>query len=201
MEIRPNTIATWFNILRENPEMLPRFSECFWESQLKSKEIIVQDVFNTISTDYPGCIYIFGGWYGILAQLLNDSYLTQKIYTIDVDPHCEEIISKYFNVPVIESVTCDMADFRYVHHPDIVINTSTEHVSQKVFSQWWTNIPTGTFYILQGNNLTIPEHIRTARDIGHFIEINHCRKHEFQNVTQCPGPDGMFERYTVAGYK
>ena len=200
LHIRPGTIASWFTILRENPELLPRFSECFWESQLKSKAVLVGEVFPK-ELKSPR-VYIFGGWYGILAQLINEEHLTESIYTIDIDPDCERIISKYIADPNgIQAITSDMADFKYVHFPDVVINTSTEHVTQEVFNQWWSNIPQGSFYILQGNNLSIPEHIRTARDISHFVEINHCRKNEYQNITECPGPDGPFERYTVAGYK
>lgn len=198
MHVRPKTLSSWFNILRENPDMLSRYGECFWESQLVSKERIVDYVF---PEERSSVVYIFGGWYGILAQLIDDNHMTQQIYTIDIDSHCEEILTKYCPVKNIVPVTADMSEFKYVHHPDVVINTSTEHVDQKTYDKWWKNIPQDTFYILQGNNLTIPEHIRTATDINHFMEINHCKKPSVKEVIECPGPNGTFERYMIAGYK
>jgi hypothetical protein len=141
MHVNSKTISTWFNILRDNPEMYPRYMECFWESQLVSKERIISNVY---PEDIISNVYIFGGWYGVLAQLINDNHLTHNIFSIDVDAHCEEIINKY--MPHIKAVTCDMAEFKYIHHPDIVINTSTEHVDQETYDKWWKNIPQDTFY-------------------------------------------------------
>jgi len=202
MHISDKVVVSWFNFLRDNvdnPEVTKRYYECFWESQLKSKQIVL-DLID--SMDIYQC-YIFGGWYGLLAQILTDSRRSHHpIVSVDIDPKCEVVINRYFNFDGgIVANTGDMSTYKYKIRPDLVINTSTEHVDQKTYDAWYDNIPLDTEYIIQGNNLVIPEHIRLADDINHFKEINRCTKVIEKIVTDCPGPDGIFQRYTIKGVK
>ena len=69
MNIEHETVARWFNYVRENTLNIKRFTECFWDTQLKSKAEIIDN----LPQDLHGNYYVFGGWYGVLAHLLNDN--------------------------------------------------------------------------------------------------------------------------------
>jgi len=202
MHISGEVVATWFNFLRDNqddPEVCRRYYECFWESQLQSKQVVL-DMIDRM--DVYQC-YIFGGWYGLLAQILHDSIRNHHpVVSVDIDPKCAIVINNYFNPEDgIVAHTGDMATYKYIIKPELVINCSTEHVDQKTYDAWFDRIPLNTEYIIQGNNLDIPEHIRLADDINHFKDINRCTKVIDKKVTDCPGPNGIFQRYTIKGIK
>jgi hypothetical protein len=94
-----------------------------------------------------------------------------------------------------------MAEFEYTTIPDLVINTSTEHVSQKTYDTWWNKIPSGTIYLIQGNNFfESHEHIRCSNTIEEFLKMNHLDDAE---TIECGmRPDGSsFYRFMSVGIK
>jgi hypothetical protein len=82
-------------------------------------------------------------------------------------------------------------------HPDLVINTSSEHITQEVYDAWWNSIPRGTKYIVQGNNLENHEHVRSASNLEEFLQINRFNEPEYAGMLKC----GHFYRYMAVGYK
>jgi hypothetical protein len=69
-----------------------------------------------------------------------------------------------------QSITCNMIDYDYNFYPDIIINTSCEHIDQHTYDIWLSKIPFGSLVVLQSNNyFDLDEHIRCAEDIDHFI--------------------------------
>jgi len=191
-----DTMSSWFNYMRENPDDR-RFLECFWDTQLQSKERVIEL--------YPeflhGPCYIFGGWYGVLAKMIEDNRFVSDVNSIDVDAKCEEVGNKYFSSQFVNFITADMKNFSYDKDPDVVINTSTEHVDQETFDSWYNNIPDGTFVIMQGNNLIIPEHIRPFNNLDDFVMRNKCSVTHAEEM-ELPGPNNTtYKRFTVTGYK
>lgn len=204
MEIKAETLADWMKFIRFHPDLAERFMDCFWESQLTSKSHLL---YALEDFGYLGNVYIFGGWYGILGKLIEDSYLqTDVIVSIDKDPVCDWVIRNlYSKTTKILGWTGDMATFDYSkeHPPHTVINTSTEHVTQEVYEDWWDRIPYGTVYALQGNNFwDDPEHIRCAHDIAEFKKINLCENVKTEFSFPCGGPNNTeFQRFMVIGVK
>lgn len=202
-------ISDWMMFLRTNPEHLQRFSECFWPSQMISKHCaldLLQEHMGNWGEIYERQIYIFGGWYGVFAQLMNERFRSIQIYNIDIDPECEKV----FNLlPVdgrknITHITADMADFEYHTTPDFVINTSTEHVTQETYDAWWNNIPAGTRYLIQSNNFfEIDEHIRCANSLEEFVEMNNIQHKDYKSSIEVgQRPDGSaFFRFMALGEK
>lgn len=191
-----DTMSSWFNYMRENPDDR-RFLECFWDTQLQSKERVIEL--------YPeflhGPCYIFGGWYGVLAKMIEDNRFVSDVNSIDVDAKCEEVGNKYFSSQFVNFITADMKNFSYDKDPDVVINTSTEHVDQETFDSWYNNIPDGTFVIMQGNNLIIPEHIRPFNNLDDFVMRNKCSVTHAEEM-ELPGPNNTtYKRFTATGYK
>ena len=197
LQTSTETISSWFNYIRENPED-KRFLECFWDTQLASKERVLQlypEFFHS------GPCYVFGGWYGLLPHLLLDNKYVKKVYSIDIDPDCERVGNIYFRKEHLKYVTGDMKDFVYSENPDVVINTSTEHVDQETFDIWYENIPRRTFIIMQGNDLDIPEHIRPFKNLEEFLSLNRSPVNDCDEM-ELPGPNNTtYKRFTMTGFK
>lgn len=197
LQTSTETISSWFNYIRENPED-KRFLECFWDTQLASKERVLQlypEFFHS------GPCYVFGGWYGLLPHLLLDNKYVKKVYSIDIDPDCERVGNIYFRKENLEYVTGDMKDFVYSENPDVVINTSTEHVDQETFDIWYENIPRRTFIIMQGNDLVIPEHVRPFKNLEEFLTLNRSPVNNCDEM-ELPGPNNTtYKRFTMTGFK
>lgn len=193
MMIESRYLEKWMQYIRENPENSYRFSECFWPSQIKSKSAIL-DLLEGV--DYPR-IYIFGGWYGILAQMISQRFPESEIYSIDNDVECAKVYRKISVETNIYTITDCMSKYIYRESPSIVINTSTEHVDQNIYDLWWDNVPVGTPFILQGNNFRdSPEHIRCSDSLDEFIEMSRVSHYETAQII-----DVGFERYMVTGVK
>ena len=70
-----------------------------------------------------------------------------------------------------KALTCSMDDYQYESFPDIVINTSCEHITQDTYNKWLKKIPSKSIIVLQSNNyFELDEHIRCANDITEFID-------------------------------
>lgn len=201
MNIEPETLESWIKFIRFHPDKAERYMDCFWDSQLTSKMHLLNVL---VQKSYLGNVFIFGGWYGVLAQLINDDkdLRPTKIYSIDNDPECEWIINDVVNNTIIKPVTADLVSYEYPMRPSTVINTVTEHITQEQYDTWWNNIPKKTFYVLQGNNFwDSNDHIRCAHNLDEFKRINNCIHNLGEAQWACPGPNGDFLRFMVWGTK
>ena len=70
-------------------------------------------------------------------------------------------------------------------------------ITQEVYDAWWDSIPSATKYIVQGNNLENPEHVRLADNLEHFLTINNIKDPQYAGMLKC----GHFYRYMAVGYK
>lgn len=147
--------------------------------QVKCKKWLIDKLGDTCGTEY-GTIYILGGWYAVLAaMLLHDPRLViNKVVSIDMDSECKPISEAlnrtHVNSGKFESVTADILSLDYTQllrgpdaskdHPDLVINTSCEHLSQ--FDTWFANIPPQTLLALQSNDyFSCDEHVNCVEDL------------------------------------
>lgn len=175
----------WFMHLRENPEDLRDFSECFWESQMQSKAWLLSqlDPVDEKNWWYDN-IYVFGGWYGVFTQILLEHIPCGIAYNIDIDYKCA-LVGNSINAhgEKFMPVTAPMEEFyekmpevgkyHYNTFKNLIINTSTEHVTQEVYEKWAADIPDRSKVILQGNNLSgISSHIRTFDTLEEWCEAN-----------------------------
>jgi hypothetical protein len=177
INIPSHDLIRWMNVVRSfQGRDQSRVLESFWASQIRSKAWVV----NALKYMGPGHrdnIYVFGGWYGVGANLLKRAFPRSRVVSIDIDPMCREI-GMEMN-PDVEFVTCDMADFWDYGSEFIAVNCSTEHVTQETFDEWRNTIPKSQYghdcrrmVVMQGNNFDIPEHVRIANSHSHFMEIN-----------------------------
>jgi len=186
----------WFNAIRNLPDIeKAKALDAFWHSQLTSKYWII-DILNSYIKK-PSSIYVFGGWIGVLPSLLfqASTFPITHITNIDIDPWCDDI-SKTICTPYLNkfsSITMDMANFDYNIIPNIVINTSCEHISQNTYDNWFSKIPNKTIIVLQSNNyFDCDQHIRCSNSLTNFKQMHHVNQRTiYEGVKKCE----FYDRY------
>jgi hypothetical protein len=190
-------VIQWMNVVRETQgDIQYRILESFWESQLTSKQWVI-DTLTNLNISCYGSVYIFGGWFGVLGGMLRDAYKhINKVYSIDLDPNAKNIGEKLN--PDVTYITGDMKDVVFHETPSLIINTSTEHVSQETFNIWMSRLPKFVPVILQGNNFfSCYEHIRCANNLYEFKKMNPIGFIKYEGEIDCR----QFNRYMTIGYK
>lgn len=171
MQVDINHVLFWMDAIRNSDDQY-RTLESFWKGQVKSKLWLIDNIIPYVSI--KNNVVIHGGWNGLLASLMFQSSIQiDKIVSIDIDPTCENISNTMNKIEEMsgkfKAITSNMADYRYDFFPDIVINTSCEHITQDIYDKWLSFIPLGSLIILQSNDFfELDEHIRCVKDIHEF---------------------------------
>lgn len=205
-----NESMVWIaDTMRQFPEHRDKFLECFWRGQIESKAWLIDTLnYHVLKGPEPQSIYIFGGWYGILATMLFDSatYPILRIRSIDLDPQCESVadhVNKYneMNQWRFKAFTSSMDLYDYDHPPTLVINTSCEHVDQDTYDRWYDRIPSGTMVVLQGNDFfACPEHVRCSQDIEEFKAQSRLGNLQYASQFKADAGSG-YTRFMLIGTK
>ena len=170
MQIDTDHLHYWMQAIRQSPDPM-RTMDAFWSGQLKSKEWLIENLSPHIKKFVT--VDIHGGWVGVLASMIFQSKLPIKhIRSVDIDPTCESIATMMNKgeeiVGKFRAVTADMCDIG--SDADVIINTSCEHITQEQYDRWLRCVPEKTLLVLQSNNYNIPEHVRIANDLDHFVD-------------------------------
>lgn len=178
--------------------------ESFWKGQLESKQWLIANLQKFIPTDKTKIdVVIHGGWNGVLASLLYNSGMPINLVTsVDMDENCEEVanmINKRYEIKdLFRAVTADMCFYEYNTIPDIVINTSTEHLTSDKYKQWLEKIPNGCMVVLQNNNYyEIPEHVNCYSTVDDFAKQCDLNTILMKDTLELPS----YNRFLVIGYK
>lgn len=195
INVSSDRLIQWMNVIRQtNGNQRDRILESFWISQVYSKAWLV-NILKELNIPIEKNVYIFGGWYGVLGSLIKDTF-DCNIFSIDIDPWCQSIGGKMDDR--INFITSDMSKFTDIENVDLIINTSTEHISQETFNTWLSNMPSNVPIVLQGNDyFECTEHVRSSKDLQDFIDQNKLGNTVFSGEINC----GNFNRYMLIGYK
>jgi hypothetical protein len=203
MYINLKDIAFWMDAIR-NSDNHYSVLESFWKGQLESKEWLITKLQKFIPTDKTKIdVVIHGGWNGVLASLLYNSGMPINLVTsIDMDENCEEVanmINKRYEIKdLFRAVTSDMCFYEYKTIPDIVINTSTEHLTRDKYKQWLEKIPNGCMIVLQNNNYyEIPEHVNCYKTVDDFAEQCELSTVLMKDTLELPS----YNRFLIIGYR
>ena len=187
----------WMQAIRQSKDPM-RTMDAFWSGQLKSKEWLVDKI--SLYLGLETTIDIHGGWVGVLASMLFQTYpYIGFIRNIDIDPECESIATNMNKLEEMQqrflAVTSDMCDIE--SKADVIINTSCEHITQNQYELWVEKLPKESLIVLQSNNYNIPEHIRIANTLDEFK--NQCKLSEiyFEGELQLP----KYKRFMVIGVR
>jgi hypothetical protein len=184
-----------------NSEDRYRTLESFWKGQVNSKVWLVEQLTKVYKAYYSKSnIVIYGGWNGVLSNLLFNSNISiRHITSVDIDPVCKDIATtvnrRYEIEGKFSAVTADMCE--YTEAADIVINTSCEHITQEQYDQWLNNQPDDALFVIQSNNYCeLEEHIRCATDIDDFMRLSKIKPY-WQGEFETP----KYTRYMIIGKK
>lgn len=201
MKIDIQDIKFWMDAIR-NSEDKYRTLESFWGGQLQSKTWLIDNL-EKKSRIANANIVIFGGWYGVLSSMLFNSDIGIKhITSVDVDPTCKEIASTINKRQEMDgkfvAVTDDMCDFVYDSDPDIVINTSCEHITDSQYKKWLHNVPKGSKIILQSNDYyDLDEHINCVSSLQEFKKKSQLSSFITEDELQLQ----KYKRFMLIGHK
>tara|TARA_B100000780_G_C20943251_1_gene376193 strand:- start:31 stop:636 length:606 start_codon:yes stop_codon:yes gene_type:complete len=200
MKVEIQDVLFWMDAIR-NSEDRYRTLESFWKGQVNSKVWLIEQLTKVYKAHYSKSnIVIFGGWNGVLSNLLFNSDMSiRHITSVDIDPACEETACTVNKRQEIEgrftAVTADMCD--YASPANIIINTSCEHVTQEQYEQWLSNQPDDAVFVIQSNNyFDLPEHIRCATHADDFMRMSKIKplwRGEFETP--------KYTRYMIIGKK
>jgi len=193
-------ILYWMDAIR-NSDDKSRTLESFWKGQIHSKIWLIDKIISYVPLKSIK-IVIHGGWNGVLSSLLFQSNIkVDKITSIDIDPSCEEIANTMNKIEKKErrfqAITCNMVDYDYSFFPDIVINTSCEHIDQETYEKWLKKIPNGSIIVLQSNNyFELDEHVRCSKDLNDFKEQSNIKVID-SSILEL----SKYNRFMLIGYK
>jgi hypothetical protein len=180
IDIKLNDLAYWFNAIRNLPDNeRTRALDALWDGQLQSKAWLV-----TILKEHCPAnanVYIFGGWIGILASMMFQHLPVKKIRSIDLDPWCEKIadtVNKPYEMDGwrFKALTADMChyDYNWGIPSHVVVNTSSEHITQEQYDLWYNRICPGSLVVVQGNDyFSCSEHVRCSKNLKEFEQMNY----------------------------
>lgn len=195
--INTRRFIQWMNVVRElSGDQQFRVLESFWESQITSKFWLLDKMQLFIDKENVKNVYIFGGWYGVLGGLIHDIYSNSNVFSIDIDPDTKKI-GERMN-PDINFEISDMAKYNIPSDASLIINTSTEHVSQNTFDIWYSTLPNSVPIILQGNDFfSCQEHVRSTETLEEFLKLNKLNKLFYTGSLNC----NQFNRFMSMGTK
>jgi trans-aconitate methyltransferase len=203
-KISHERVISWMNTIRnhrQDPIAQYRILENFWDSQLNSKLWLVDNIKKYLKENERifNRVYIFGGWYGVLAQIILDEFPEAEVYSIDKDPECEIIGKQLCNNDVrINFLTMNMEDFRNKDSRSLYINTSVEHLSPETFLKWYKEIPLGAYIVLQSNDFyECKEHVNCSPSLNFFTENLPTSRFLMTGQLDC----GNYKRFMVIGAK
>jgi len=196
-------VAFWMDAIR-NSENHYSVLESFWKGQLQSKEWLIDNLKSILpvnKTKYN--VVIHGGWNGVLASLLYNSGIpVDQITSVDIDEDCKAVANMINKRQEINNqfraITVDMCFYEYDIKPDIVINTSTEHLSKDKYNIWFEKIPKGCLVVLQNNNYKkIAEHINCYDTVDDFYKHSNLKNILFKSTLELP----LYNRFLIIGRK
>lgn len=198
MKVDIEDVLFWMDAIRNSKDRY-RTLESFWKGQVRSKVWVAEQLPAFVPVR-PLTIIIYGGWNGVLSNILFNSKINvEHITSVDIDPTCEEIActvnKRQEMLDKFEAVTHDMCN--YVAGADVVINTSCEHITQEQYNQWLDNQPDNAVIVLQSNNyFKHKEHVRCSKDLDNFTKISNIKPY-LRRVLETP----KYDRYMLIGKK
>jgi hypothetical protein len=171
-----NLVATLASIIAEHPQA--RFDIAFNHKQVACKAWARDKLYETLGPRHE-CIWIVGGWYGVLAAMLFDDprFEIGHIVNIDIDPGvapiAETLNAKARTEGRFRALTYDMHEVDYggsmLQKPSLAINTSCEHIAD--FGAWLALLPAKLPVLLQSNNYREErEHVNCMPSLAAFAD-------------------------------
>lgn len=183
--------------------------DAFSSSQYISKLWLIQTI-ERILPDYLDKpegyrIWILAGWYAVTNLILRtrNNIKIREVRSFDCDPMCETVADRLNETWVwqqwqFKAKTLDINNLEYDNRPDLVINTSIEHMDA---DQWFDRIPEGTLVALQASNLPHDDHTNVFGSVQEMMDRYHLREYLYEGTKYFDYNDHGFYRYMIVGIK
>ena len=211
------TSQSFQGILRALSET-PEYSNALAFGQLDSKKWLIEEALKVWGSAWGNTVFVLAGWVGLLPRMMYDQNIeVLKVRSFDVDATANLASESINQVEVqqdwaYKSSTQDITQMQYpatykvlrkdgrpcelCEMPDVVINTSCEHIAD--INSWWKQIPTGTKVILQSNNgFHIPEHVACFKNLADFAATMQLSRTDYAGEKDLP----EFKRFMLIGVK
>jgi hypothetical protein len=144
------------------------FGDSLSNTQYQSKKWLVDRLVEEQKTLSP-TILILGGWYGsYLVPMLREKIKPELIYLNDIDPQVLKVAQRLHGNKGISYHCFDATDSMTLLQPDVVINTSCEHMAS--YDMMLSCNPNSLFVLQTCDNTNDPGHINISRSTDDFIE-------------------------------
>lgn len=190
------------------PERFISFpQDAFASGQIGSKIWLCEQL-EEHAGDKPLNIFVLAGWCGVLPFLLfsRTKMNISSVHLFDLDENslaAARVINENWIWRDTRFFTHQMNinELSYTGNlvkPDVVINTSTEHISS---TQWFQLVPASTLVALQSNNMAHHEHVACTQSIEEFSSKYPLSKTLFKGEKSFSYPEWAFTRFMHIGYK
>jgi hypothetical protein len=197
-------------------------SDAFSRGQIQSKIWLTKELAN-IRTNYNE-ILVMAAWYGQVRSILDVMLTYNRMRLLDIDPVSCAISDNVFNYLELENykvkscstnineLTCFKTGYELSlqnysdpdgkvivekFEPDLIINTSAEHMDEEWFNQIrFKQFENNPIVAIQSNNLfDIPEHINCVHSIDHMKKKFPMKEILFEGELQLKG----YKRFMLIG--
>jgi sugar lactone lactonase YvrE len=185
--------------------------DSFSAAQMQSKLWLVQNLercvneYITADAMQGHRIWLLAGWHGLTNLLIRtrNQISVSEVRSFDIDPTCETIADTINNLWVwkaweFKAHTADINQIEYKPKPDIVINSSVEHMTSNL---WWTNIPKGTIVCLQASDMEDEDHVNKFSDPHELFRAYPVEELLYEGIKRFEFDDKAFYRVMIIGVK
>lgn len=198
----------------------PIINDIFSRGQIRSKIWLLEEL-NKIEANYDN-VLILAGWFGQIKSIYEKKCTYAKMRIVEIDRQACETSDYIFNLSNLEnykvkSIHADINDLKLHKNgyewnvenfkdgikykekflPDLVINTSAEHMTEEWFHKIrFKGLESNPIIAIQSNNLFgIPEHINCVYSIDHMKKKFPMREILFEGELQLKG----YKRVMIIG--
>jgi hypothetical protein len=150
-------------------------------------------------------IWILAGWYAMTNLIIRtrNRIRVKEIRSFDIDPFCEHMADAINNLWVwtaweFKAHTADINQLEYTPNPDVVINSSVEHMTSNA---WWDNIPKGTVVCLQASDMEDEDHVNQFSTARNLFKAYPVEELIYEGIKRFEFDDKAFYRVMIIGIK
>lgn len=144
-------------------------------------------------------VYIAGGWYGLLAHLLRETFQNDHIVCGDIDPMSEHFGHKLFYDRDIQFKVENCLHSKDLD-ANIIINTSCEHIDKEDLEEFILKKPKESIIVLQSNDYyELDSHINCVENLEKFVQFVEPLLSKKWIISKASLDLGDFNRFMIIG--